>query len=50
MAQFSKYDLPPATVIETLESQTVDQLKHYQQLISDGKGKPGRKAERVGHL
>ncbi len=47
MARRSQYEIAPATLTETLELRTIDQLKHYQKLLSKDKARPSRKAELV---
>ncbi len=47
MARRSKYEIAPATLTETLELRTVDELKRYHKLLSDDKARPSRKAELV---
>lgn len=41
---------PPATLRESLEARTVDELKRYLKILSDGQTKPGRKAELVADV
>lgn len=40
----------PSTLRDALEARTVDQLKRYLKVLSDGKTKPGRKAELVADV
>lgn len=50
MARTRHSNLPPTTLRESLEARTVDELKRYLKLLSDGQSKPGRKAELVADV
>ena len=43
-------NLAPSTLREALEARTVDDLKRYLKVLSDGQTKPGRKAELVADV
>ncbi len=50
MARTPHTNLAPLTLREALEARTVDELKRYLKILSDGQTKPGRKAELVADV
>ena len=50
MARTHHANLAPSTLREALEARTVDELKRYLKVLSDGQTKPGRKAELVADV
>ena len=50
MARTRHANLAPSTLREALEARTVDELKRYLKVLSDGQTKPGRKAELVADV
>ena len=50
MVRRNKYETAPTTLIGSLESRTVDDLKQFQKLLSNDKTRPTRKAELVADI